>query len=98
MVTGALQLTPSEELRKQNATQREGGLDPVTRRASSILLVEDTAAVLSRMRESLEAADRLRARNRDAWGLAAQLAPYLGAACRAAVAEPYPVNRYAAPP
>jgi 5-methylthioadenosine/S-adenosylhomocysteine deaminase len=45
-----------------------------------------------------DAADRLRARNQDAWAFAAELQPYLGAACRAAVAEPYPVNRYAAPP
>jgi dihydroorotase-like cyclic amidohydrolase len=29
--------------------------------------------------------------------LAARLGPYIAAACRAAVATPYPVNRYAAP-
>lgn len=41
------------------------------------------------------AADRLRVHNHAAWQLAAQLTPYLSAACRAAVATPYPVNRYA---
>jgi len=46
--------------------------------------------------QAQEAADRLRARNHEAWALAAELQPYLGAACRAAIAEPYPVNRYAA--
>jgi guanine deaminase len=44
-----------------------------------------------------EAADRARSRNAAAWQLAAQLAPYIATACRAAVATPYPVNRYAAP-
>jgi 5-methylthioadenosine/S-adenosylhomocysteine deaminase len=42
------------------------------------------------------AADRLRRDNRAAWTLAEQLAPYIGEACRAAVATPYPINRYAA--
>jgi guanine deaminase len=52
----------------------------------------------SRLRaRAREAADRARARNADAWQLAARLEPYLAAACRAAVATPYPVNRYAAP-
>jgi 5-methylthioadenosine/S-adenosylhomocysteine deaminase len=41
------------------------------------------------------AADRLRAQNSASWQLAAQLTPYLAAACRAAVATPYSVNRYA---
>jgi guanine deaminase len=41
------------------------------------------------------AADRLRVHNSAAWQLAAQLTPYLAAACRAAVAIPYPINRYA---
>jgi len=41
------------------------------------------------------AADRLRVHNSAAWQLAAQLTPYLAAACRAAVATPYPINRYA---
>jgi 5-methylthioadenosine/S-adenosylhomocysteine deaminase len=41
------------------------------------------------------AADRLRIHNSPAWQLAAQLTPYLAAACRAAVTTPYPVNRYA---
>jgi len=44
-----------------------------------------------------EAADRLRRQNAAAWALAEQLTPYIAAACRAAVATPYPVNRYAAP-
>ena len=43
------------------------------------------------------AADRLRTQNQAAWALAEQLAPYLATACRAAVATPYPVQRYAAP-
>src|SRR2546425_477060 len=44
-----------------------------------------------------EAADRIRVKNAAAWTLAAELAPYLSTACRAAAAAPYPVNRYAAP-
>lgn len=44
-----------------------------------------------------EAADRLREKNAAAWRLAAELAPYLSTACRAAAAMPYPVNRYATP-
>jgi 5-methylthioadenosine/S-adenosylhomocysteine deaminase len=44
-----------------------------------------------------EAADRARTRNAGAWELAARLGPYIAAACRSAVATPYPVNRYAAP-
>lgn len=32
----------------------------------------------------------------DNWTLAEQLSPYLATACRAAVATPYPVQRYAA--
>ena len=47
--------------------------------------------------QAQEAADRLRAQNTEAWTLAQQLRPYVAAACRAAVASPYPVNRYAAP-
>src|ERR671922_2259310 len=47
--------------------------------------------------QAQEAADRLRAQNSAAWALAQQLRPYVAAACRAAVAAPYPVNRYAAP-
>jgi guanine deaminase len=46
--------------------------------------------------QAQEAADRLRARNQAAWALAEQLTPYVAAACRAAVATPYPVQRYAA--
>jgi 5-methylthioadenosine/S-adenosylhomocysteine deaminase len=45
-----------------------------------------------------EAAQRVRTANRQAWALAEQLTPYIAAACHAAVALPYPVNRYAAPP
>jgi guanine deaminase len=44
-----------------------------------------------------EAADRLHAQNTAAWALSQQLRPYVTAACRAAVAVPYPVDRYAAP-
>src|ERR671923_1042099 len=47
--------------------------------------------------QAQEAADRLRAQNSAAWALAQQLRPYVAAACRAAVAASYPVNRYAAP-
>ena len=47
--------------------------------------------------QAQEAADRLRTRNQAAWTLAEQLTPYVAAACRAAVATPYPVQRYAAP-
>ena len=43
------------------------------------------------------AADRQRAQSDQAWALAGQLAPYVGAACRAAVATPLDVNRYAGP-
>ena len=43
------------------------------------------------------AADRQRAQSAQAWTLAGQLAPYVGAACRAAVATPLDFNRYAAP-
>jgi guanine deaminase len=43
------------------------------------------------------AADELRARNGPGFALAAELAPYLADACRAAAAAPYPVNRYAVP-
>jgi guanine deaminase len=44
-----------------------------------------------------ETADRLRAQNDAAWALAEQLTPYIGTACRKAVATPYPINRYAVP-
>lgn len=46
---------------------------------------------------ALDAADRRRAQYRTASALADQLTPYLDTACRAVVAVPYPVNRYAAP-
>jgi 5-methylthioadenosine/S-adenosylhomocysteine deaminase len=48
--------------------------------------------------QAQEAADRLRAQNATAWALATQLRPYVAAACRAAAALPYPVNRHAALP
>jgi 5-methylthioadenosine/S-adenosylhomocysteine deaminase len=44
-----------------------------------------------------EAAERVRARNVEAWRLAESLAPYIAQACRAAAAVPSPVNRFAAP-
>jgi guanine deaminase len=43
------------------------------------------------------AADRQRARSEEAWRLAQRLTPYVAAACRAAVATPLPINRYAVP-
>jgi cytosine/adenosine deaminase-related metal-dependent hydrolase len=43
------------------------------------------------------AATRRHADNAAAWTLAQQLQPYVASACQAAVALPYPVNRYAAP-
>jgi 5-methylthioadenosine/S-adenosylhomocysteine deaminase len=46
--------------------------------------------------QAQEVADRLRVQNTAAWALAQQLRAYVAAACRAAVATPYPVNRYAA--
>jgi 5-methylthioadenosine/S-adenosylhomocysteine deaminase len=49
-------------------------------------------------RQAQEAAARLQAQNTAAWALAQQLRPYVASACRAAVATPYPVNRYAALP
>ena len=47
--------------------------------------------------QAQEAADRVRSYNQTAWILAEQLSPYVASACRAAVATPYPVQRYAAP-
>jgi guanine deaminase len=44
-----------------------------------------------------EAAERVRAKNAEAWTLAESLAPYIAQACRAAAAVPSPVNRFAAP-
>ncbi len=44
-----------------------------------------------------EAAERQREKSAQAWALAAELAPYVTAACRAAVATPLAINRYAAP-
>lgn len=41
-----------------------------------------------------EGAARLRHENRDAWTIAAEIEPYLAAACRATAAAPYPVDRY----
>ena len=42
------------------------------------------------------AAEAQRARSGEAWELARRLAPFVGAACRSAVATPWPINRYAA--
>jgi len=42
------------------------------------------------------AADTQRARSREAWELARRLAPFVATACRAAVATPWPISRYAA--
>jgi 5-methylthioadenosine/S-adenosylhomocysteine deaminase len=66
-------------------------------------VVLDNGRVLTVDEEQLwsqaqDAADRLRTQNTTAWALAAQLQPYVAAACRAAAALPYPVSRYAAPP
>lgn len=47
--------------------------------------------------QAQDAADRQKTRSAQAWALARELAPHVAAACRAAVAAPYPVNRYAAP-
>jgi guanine deaminase len=43
------------------------------------------------------AAERIRGQNVAGFALAAEIAPYLSTACRAAAATPYPVDRYAAP-
>ena len=57
-----------------------------------VLTVNET-----RLRDQAQAAaDRLRTQNQAAWTLAEQFAPYVATACRAAVATPYPVQRYAA--
>lgn len=51
-----------------------------------------------RLRARAEAAaERVRGANAGGWRLAAELAPYIAQACRAAAAAPYPINRYAAP-
>jgi guanine deaminase len=44
-----------------------------------------------------QAAERVRAQGAQAWALASELTPYVAAACRAAVATPIAINRYAAP-
>lgn len=63
-------------------------------RAGRVLGVDE-----ARLRERAQtAADRVRAQNAAEFALAAEIAPYLSAACRTAAAAPYPVNRYAAPP
>jgi hypothetical protein len=51
----------------------------------------------SRRARAQAAADRQRGQSARAWALAEQLAPHVAAACRAAVATPLPINRYAAP-
>ncbi len=58
------------------------------------VLTVDEARLRARAQE---AAERLRTQNAAAWALSEQLTPYLAQACRAAVARPYPINRYAAP-
>jgi 5-methylthioadenosine/S-adenosylhomocysteine deaminase len=66
----------------------------VVLRAGRVLGVDEAG-----LREQAQAAaDRLRVRNAAEFALAAEIAPYLSSACRAAAAAPYPVNRYAAPP
>ena len=55
----------------------------------------DEARIYARAQE---AADRQRAQSAQAWRLAEQMAPYLAAACRSAVATPLPINRFAAAP
>jgi 5-methylthioadenosine/S-adenosylhomocysteine deaminase len=52
----------------------------------------DEARIYSRAQA---AADAQKARSREAWELARRIAPFVGAACRAAVATPWPINRYA---
>jgi cytosine/adenosine deaminase-related metal-dependent hydrolase len=44
-----------------------------------------------------QAADAVRARNRDAWALADRLQPHVMGTCRTLLASPFPVNRFAAP-
>lgn len=63
-------------------------------RAGRVLTI-DEARLHARAQD---AADRARARNAEAWALAARLEPYIAAACRAAAAAPFPVNRWAAAP
>src|SRR5262245_3514325 len=65
----------------------------VIMQAGRVLTVDES----SLRTRAQDAADRARARNAGAWQLAARLGPYIAEACRAAVAAPYPVNRYAAP-
>jgi hypothetical protein len=40
--------------------------------------------------------ERLCVQHTATWALAERLRPYIASACRAAVATPHPVNRYAA--
>ncbi|MBI2203149.1 MAG: amidohydrolase [Candidatus Rokubacteria bacterium] len=62
-------------------------------RGGKVLTVDE-----ARLRDrAQEATDRLRRQNTAGWAMAAELAPYLSTACRAAAVTPYPVNRYAAP-
>jgi guanine deaminase len=58
------------------------------------VLTVDEARLRARAQE---AADRIRTVNAPAWALAAQLQPYVAAACRAAAATPWPLDRYAGP-
>jgi guanine deaminase len=61
-------------------------------RGGRVLTVDEARL---RMRAQ-EAADRLRQQNGAGWAMAAEIAPHLSMACRAAAVTPYPVNRYAA--
>jgi cytosine/adenosine deaminase-related metal-dependent hydrolase len=66
----------------------------VVLRAGRVLGVDE-----ARLRERAQAAaERLRAQNAAGFALAAEIAPYLSTACRAAAAAPYPVNRYVSRP
>jgi 5-methylthioadenosine/S-adenosylhomocysteine deaminase len=53
----------------------------------------DEARIYARVQA---AAETQKSRSREAWELARRIAPFVGAACRAAVATPWPINRYAA--
>ena len=59
------------------------------------VLTLDEAQIYARVQE---AADRHRGQSAEAWAFAERLTPYLAHACRAAIAAPFPVNRYAADP
>lgn len=58
------------------------------------VLTVDEESIYARAQAAVE---RLRSQNADAWTLGEQILPYIRAACSAAVATPFPVNRYAVP-